>query len=142
MNLLTALEHAGVYRLLSAEKPRLLAAAQALGWQAATVYPKDCPNTDAWLGELGKALEFPAYFAANFDALFDCLTDSAIDAPIHANQGFLLFLGNLDAMGDDAKLLISVFQATNETWKEQGRRLWVFLDCPCALEIPDFKIMD
>lgn len=130
---LNNLERAGPYRFPVSLKPDLLAAAQDLGWAAATVYPEGCSNAEQWLAELGKALKFPEYFGANLDALYDCL----VDEQVLNSKGLLLILGNLDSLGEDVDPLIAVLQAASDEWREQGRSLWALLDAP-GLDLDPF----
>lgn len=117
---------AGPYRLPPGRETGLLASAASLGLQHLIYRPEGSPDTRAWLTGLGQTLSFPAHFGANFDALYDCLTDP----DILSQPGLLLVLGNLTPLGEAVDILIAIFQAASDEWRDQERPLWVLFDAP------------
>ncbi|MDD3483228.1 barstar family protein [Azovibrio restrictus] len=117
---------AGPYRLPPDREAGLLASAASLGLQHLIYRPEGNQDIRTWLAGLGQTLGFPEHFGANFDALYDCLTDTEI----LPQPGLLLILGGLTSLGDAVDILIAIFQAASDEWRDHERPLWVLFDAP------------
>lgn len=75
------------------------------------------------LTELGRVLDFPAYYGGNWDALEECLVDlSWHDGPLR------VLITDADALADDLReSLIEIFLQAARAWAAEGRTFALYL---------------
>lgn len=127
---ITKADQAGVYYLPAKRRAALTAVSAATGLRMLQLAIPNGTATRELLARLGDAFQFPDWYGANFDALFDCLTDpDLLPAP-----GTLLILtggaGLHKSDQDGFTTLLAVLQAAATELREQGKPLWVLIDCP------------
>jgi RNAse (barnase) inhibitor barstar len=123
-------EIAGVYEIPEGGIDAILAAAEA---NKHIVYRADLRTArtrDQLLQIVGEGLEMPAWYGANYDALMDCLCDmNWIPAP-----GYTIILENCHNINTLAapefNMLIDVFAAAANNWREEDKPFWCFVDQP------------
>jgi RNAse (barnase) inhibitor barstar len=120
---------AGVYHLN--RDPRQVAqAAEAAGLAAWRVDIGHAHDKEDFLGDLSKALRFPATFGGNWDAFADCLRDLSWVQ----GSGYVLILEKSKhfcaAHKHEFDEAISVLAEASKFWREQGRPFWGLIGGP------------
>jgi hypothetical protein len=116
----------GVFRLPK-EATWVARAAKANGFAFWRVDLAKVRGKAGLLTALARALDFPAWFGGNWDALQDCLGDlSWRTAP-----GYVIALEHCDGLAThtraDFEMLLDVFGAAADFWREQRVPFWVFV---------------
>jgi RNAse (barnase) inhibitor barstar len=126
--LLSRVEHAGVYHMPLDGEEALVAAAEHNGYFVFRVDLTKAENKTALLEAVGRAMRFPEWFSHNWDALMDCLADLGW-APA---EGYVVILEHCDGIHGRAEAdfvqALQVFENAANEWREQGIPLWCFVD--------------
>jgi RNAse (barnase) inhibitor barstar len=127
-NLLTRVDHAGVYHMPLDGENDLIAAAEQNGYYVFRVDLFGARNKAEFLAKVGKAMAFPEWFGHNWDALLDCLADLGW----RPAEGYVVILEHCDGIHAKAEAdfvqALQVFDAAAEEWREQGIAFWCFVD--------------
>lgn len=131
VEILTRVEHAGVYHMPMDGEEQLVAAAEQNGQGVFRVNLADAQDKEAMLSAIGKAMAFPEWFGHNWDALLDCLADLGWHADNGA-EGHVVILEHCDGIHGHAETdfvhCLQVFEAAANEWREQGYPFWCFVD--------------
>lgn len=126
--LLSRVEHAGVYHMPLDGEEALVAAAEQNGYIVFRVDLAKAENKSALLDAIRQAMRFPEWFGHNWDALMDCLADLGW-APA---EGYVVILEHCDGIHGRAEAefvqTLQVFEAAANEWRDQGVPLWCFVD--------------
>jgi hypothetical protein len=117
---------AGVYRLPD-EAARVARAAKANRFTCWRIDLAKIEDKSGALTALARAMDFPDWFGGNWDALQDCLGDLSW----RASPGYVVVLEHSQGLATraraDFKVLLEVFDAAAQGWREQGVPFWVFV---------------
>lgn len=127
-NLLTRVDHAGVYHMPLDGEKALIAAAEGNGYPVFRVNLAKAKDKEDMLTIIGRAMNFPEWYGHNWDALMDCLADlSWLPA-----EGYVIILEHCDGIHGRAEAdfvqTVQVFENAANDWREQGIPLWCFVD--------------
>ena len=126
--LLSRVEHAGVYHMPLDGEEALVAAAEQNGYLVFRVDLTKAENKAALLEAVGRTMRFPEWFGHNWDALMDCLADLGW-APA---EGYVVILEHCDGIHGRAEAdfvqALQVFETAANEWRDQGIPLWCFVD--------------
>lgn len=126
--ILTRVEHAGVYHMPMDGESALAAAAEQNGYDVFRVDLSAAGDKQAMLSAIARAMRFPDGFGHNWDALFDRLADLGWQPA----AGYLVVLERCDHVHGLAEAdfvqLLQVFDAAAQEWREQGIPFWCFVD--------------
>jgi len=127
-NILTRVEHAGVYHMPLDGAAALLEAGESNGYCVFRVNLTGAQDKKEMLNLIGKAMAFPEWFGHNWDALLDCLADMGW----RPADGYLVLLEHCDGIHGHAEAdfvhCLQVFDAAAAEWREQGIPFWCFVD--------------
>jgi RNAse (barnase) inhibitor barstar len=127
-DILTHVEHAGVYHMpLNGEKT-LIAAAESNGYPVFRINLAKAKDKEEMLANIGRAMNFPDWYGHNWDALMDCLADLGwLPA-----EGYVVILEHCDGIHGRAEAdfvqTLQVFENAANEWREQRIPLWCFVD--------------
>ena len=126
--LLSRVEHAGVYHMPLDGEEALVTAAEQNGYLVFRVDLTKAENKAALLEAVGRTMRFPEWFGHNWDALMDCLADLGW-APA---EGYVVILEHCDGIHGRAEAdfvqALQVFETAANEWRDQGIPLWCFVD--------------
>lgn len=127
-NILTRLEHAGVYHMPLDGAAALVEAGEANGYFVFRVDLAHAGSKHDLLEAIGRAMAFPEWFGHNWDALLDCLADMGW----RPAEGYLVILEHCDGIHGRAEAdfvqTLQVFEEAANEWREQGIPFWCFVD--------------
>jgi len=127
-NLLTRVDHAGVYHMPLDGEADLVAAAERNGYFVFRVDLFGARNKTELLDAIGRGMRFPEWFGHNWDALLDCLSDLGW-CPA---EGYVVILEHCDGIHGRAEAefvqTLQIFESAANEWREQGISLWCFVD--------------
>lgn len=127
-DLLTRLNHAGVYHMPLDGEEALVAAAEQNAYFVFRVDLSAAQDKAHMLELIGHGMAFPEWFGHNWDALLDCLADLGW----RPAEGYVVILEHCDGIHGRAEAefvqCLQVFEAAANEWREQGIPFWCFVD--------------
>lgn len=127
-DILTRLEHAGVYHMPLDGEEALATAAEENGFPVFRADLSTVGDKREMLDAIARAMRFPDWFGHNWDALLDCLADLGWQPA----DGYVVILGHCDHIHGTAETefvqTLQVFEAAANEWREQGIPFWCFVD--------------
>jgi RNAse (barnase) inhibitor barstar len=127
-DILSRIEHAGVYHMPLDGEAELAAAAEGNGFAVFRVDLMQVQGKHELLSAIGRAMGFPEDFGHNWDALLDYLADLSWQPA----EGYLVVLEHCDGIHGRAEAdfvqTLQVFEAAANEWREQGIAFWCFVD--------------
>lgn len=127
-DILTRVEHAGVYHMPLDGEAGLIEGAQQNGYEVFRIDLSVARDKQTMLSAIGTAMAFPEWFGRNWDALLDCLADLGW----RPAAGYVVILEHCDGIHGMAEAdfvqTLQVFEAAADEWREQGIAFWCFVD--------------
>jgi RNAse (barnase) inhibitor barstar len=127
-DILTRVEHAGVYHMPMDGEEALIAAAGQNGYGVFRVDLADAETKERMIERVCQAMDFPEGFGHNWDALLDCLAD----LDWRPAEGYVVILEHCDRVHGLAEAdfvqALQVFDSAADEWREQGIPFWCFVD--------------
>ena len=127
-DILSRVEHAGVYHMPMDGEEALVAAAAQNAYHVFRIDLAKVRNKEGLLAAIGDAMAFPEWYGHNWDALLDCLADLGW----RPAEGYVVILEHCDRIHGMAEAdfvqTLQVFENAANEWREQGIPFWCFVD--------------